>query len=580
MKIIDYPKSNKISITPTQLLKVVKKLGIKAPDVNYDLTENDINLLKNSRAIYVAQINEEAMNSVRDVITDREIIIDDYKKILKDPNLTSEDKAVLEENLKEITADKKSLNGFLKIIQGKNSKGIGAYERGSGLDSSLIDNFVAQQVVENQDLRMHRISGQNELLAQENSKLASLKSREYRTEFKKKANEARQKAVQARIAKLQTKDGKIKAKQKKIINRNLNRYLAKSERKFKKQEKVARREFNFVSERTEYINATNKTQDNINILDGEIEKLKAGNLIDKVRSINKRMDRGLLKIRLTKLKNKKGWCEFKSQVARDIRDLLTIKTNKSPEPTPQQPEPVVQQPEPIPQQSEPTVKQPEPTPTPANISPIIDNELISIFDNRMAAIATLKDLVTQKESGADLNAGALLNILNNSSLTDEEKDWIDQNLVAKPGDPIMPLDSSEREYLEDKLKESEAIKKFKTGISLSDEEKTIILNSPTSKLFEKELIKMFGIEEILDVPYNPEVDSQNNSAETSQNEPSQEHVDKLYDKYINNFGELTLEEIEELMKMPGMDWVILQTRKSSLLDKEKAGPNEDPIKHL
>ena len=306
-------------VTDEEILKVCRKLGILANDMEYDATDEQIQRLKYNSELQLLGAVKSASITHAKVLNDYDTTIEKYNVLIDSLEGKPEylrDKLELEairDHLMEIRENYSHVSTNLDV----KSESMENYDV---LDNALYDPTLSSY-------KRFKISFENKLseirgrqLERQYEKLDDLTGLEYASKFARKMNSEKILRIQTRIVKLKQKQGKLISSQKRIVTESSRKYIEKQAKELSIYLKNVNRETRNFAEmndiREDIIRALmdeNKKQTEINRLTGV---QGAEGRIGQLRS---EIDQ--LEARIQSLQRKEGIIREKNQLARETNKV-------------------------------------------------------------------------------------------------------------------------------------------------------------------------------------------------------------------------------------------------------------------
>lgn len=307
------------NVTDEEILRICRKLGIPANDMEYDASKTQIERLKYNSELQLLGAVKQASISHAKILNDYDTTIEKYNTLIASLESKHEyvkDKLELEAIRDHLMTIRDNYSHVSTNLDVKSE----SLENYNLLDNALYDPTLSSY-------KRFKISFQNKLsqirgrqLERQYEKLDDLTGLEYASKFTRKMNSEKILRVEVRILKLQQKQGKLISAQKRIITESSRKYIAKQAKELSVYNKNINREARNFGEmddiRESIINTLIDERTKIN----EISRLtgKAG-AEARVKQLELEVDR--LEARVQSLQAKEGRIRAKNELAREAEKL-------------------------------------------------------------------------------------------------------------------------------------------------------------------------------------------------------------------------------------------------------------------
>ncbi|NLC47942.1 MAG: hypothetical protein GX758_01095 [Tenericutes bacterium] len=304
MKLREVQNKYRLPVTSEKdMLKICNKLNIPATNLDYDLSESQVERILYSKDIHVLDVSAKTTKMHKD-------FIDNYTKLQQKYDELSKrmaTKSYLAEDRKVIIA----LGNGLKQAKGEYEAAIKNVEENtlSPLRRGVVGFY--DDKIEKQDNKLAE-------KYKELDRLDELGS-QYKSKFKKKRNYSKMAKVQKKINKLREKQGKLETKQTKILNKGTEKYINKKAVEHDAYLSNLQREMEYVENRIENRNKRSDYRSDIITSKKELNDLKNKKGIKAaVNRFHLKSDIRQLEKRIKDLKKKEGRCVMANQYSRSI----------------------------------------------------------------------------------------------------------------------------------------------------------------------------------------------------------------------------------------------------------------------
>lgn len=303
------------NIKPSMWQQICAELGIKARHTNIALSDEDFKKLRYSKAVHEASVRSSIESRHNKVIKEYETLIKKYQK------LSSEMTAP------ELASEKANMDSIVSRLQVEKAE----YETKIGDFGYGVENYFAfeQSVSSNvESKRAARVDGKLDKVEKDIKEVYSTLEEQKqelansRSKFKKVIVNRRINKTMAKISRLQEKQGRLSTTQNMIINASTDRYIEKKNKEKARQLEEHRK----MSEYAGKINTMNERKaalgSEIEDVSRDIESITGNRLRDKIDRLSLQASRRKLEGELRRLKNKQGMTIMANQFRQTISSSL------------------------------------------------------------------------------------------------------------------------------------------------------------------------------------------------------------------------------------------------------------------
>lgn len=283
--------------------KLGKLLGLSIDNLDYEVTDDDLDRMKYNYEINLLLVQERIRKSHNKVLNNYDELINKYKNLSKEMEKKYAQKGKNKQYyLKDASKD---LNKLIKEIEKVKNN----YEKNlNNVNLSRDDlklNEESLSIVDNKvlDVIEHSEKAIDKKLSSKYEELNELENVEYKTNFMKKINEEKIKRVKERIKRLQNKQGFLQSKQQRIINKGIEKYRSIKQNKINEYLNKIEKVDEYQKVKVQIREEQESNNNDINELDSKIKENNKG-LFSKFKKIPYEVNKKTLERKREHLKNK------------------------------------------------------------------------------------------------------------------------------------------------------------------------------------------------------------------------------------------------------------------------------------